>query len=302
MTGPVDPVQNPEATNTPVGLLLGAHFSIAGGLHRALGAAQKYGCPVLQLFTQNPSTWRTRRLTAEEIDLFRRVRQKWAIQKIASHASYLINPASPEDGLWKRSRDALADEMVRSAQLGIEWVVLHPGSHKGSGEAEGIERIAAGINEVFAMAPDVSCRLLLETTAGQGDSIGWHFAQLAAIRKRIRDTRRIGICLDTGHIFAAGYDIRTPAGCRHTLQAFERELGLENLFWIHLNDSKVPLSSRVDRHEHIGDGCIGRSAFAFFINDLRLAGIPKILETPKRKGRADGDRINLALLRSLKRR
>ena len=295
---PRNPKNKPESANEPC--LLGAHFSIAKGLQLALFEAQSYGCRALQLFTKNAHTWRERTLTDEEIARFKAAKSATKIKSIASHTSYLINLAAPDPEKQARSCRALEQELLRSSQLSIPWVVLHPGSHVGSGLAEGIQRIAESVNEIFAKNPSISTRLLFETTAGQGASVGHTFEQLAAIKEKIKPQDKIGFCLDSCHIFAAGYDIRSEAAYQKTMAAFEAAIGLKHLYAVHLNDSKKGLGSRVDRHEHIGEGTIGIRAFEYIMNDGRLAHIPKIIETPKQKDGRDADRINLDKLRSLR--
>jgi deoxyribonuclease-4 len=282
-------------------LLLGAHFSIAGGLHRAIQEAQSYQCNVLQLFTKNATTWRERSLSEKDIYKFRQARELSGIRMVAAHTSYLINIAGGEGEKLSLSREALKQELIRCGQLGIDCLVLHPGSHMGDGDETGIMRIAQNINEILHETRGNRTRLLLETTAGMGSSIGFCFEQLAAIMKRIHNPSRIGICLDTCHIFSAGYDISTPAGYRKTIKAFDEIIGLAHLHLIHLNDSKKDAGSRTDRHEHIGSGFIGMGAFKLIINDFRFQNIPKIIETPKGKTRfKDWDKINLTRLKNLK--
>lgn len=279
--------------------LLGAHFSIAKGLEQAIYAAGKHECTALQIFTKNASAWKERILQPDEIDRFAAARTETGITAIASHTSYLINIASPEKKKCAMSCAALKQELIRSASLGLDYVVLHPGAHMGSGAPTGIQQVADGINRVFSDAPQAQTRLLLETTAGQGSSLGHRFEQLAEIMERIEDRHRIGICLDTSHIFAAGYDIRDPQAFRKTFGAFEDIIGLKQLYLLHLNDSKKGLGTRVDRHEHIGLGFIGLDAFKWIMNDDRLLNIPKIIETPKKKNGEDWDKNNLERLRSL---
>lgn len=278
---------------------LGAHFSIAKGLHRALYEASTYECTALQIFTKNASTWKERTLTQEEIKQFDQARKQTGITSIASHTSYLINLATSERKNHAKSCNALKQELIRSSMLDIQFVVLHPGAHLGKGEDKGIENIALSINEVFAQIPDTHIRLLLETTAGQGSGLGYTFEQLASIMDKIENKNRIGICLDTSHVFAAGYDIRTPESYRKAMDAFDAIIGFENLYFVHVNDSKKEMGSRVDRHEHIGKGYIGIQAFELMMNDMRFWDIPKIIETPKQKDGQDMDRMNLKRLRSL---
>ena len=289
-----------ETTRSKDGkVLLGAHFSIAGGLHRAVLTAAGYGCPVLQVFTKNANTWKERNLSPDEIDQFRLAKKDHGVFSVCSHTAYLLNLASPERSKFHRSIHALEQELVRSSQLDIAYVVMHPGAHMGDGEEKGLRRIARGINTVFDRKPDTSCRLLLEATAGQGSNLGHTFEQLAQIERWVEAREKMGFCLDTCHLFTAGYDIRTRRAYNKTMEAFDRTVGLDRLGVIHLNDAKKGLGSRVDRHEHIGEGAIGIDAFRFIMNDQRLRAIPKIIETPKKKGPVDCDRVNLRRLHSL---
>ncbi|NVM23873.1 MAG: deoxyribonuclease IV [Desulfobacterales bacterium] len=280
-------------------ILLGAHLSIAGGLHKAVLTAYEYGCTALQIFTKNANTWKERSLSARDIEQFHLAREQTGISSICSHTSYLINLASPEPSKYERSIMALEQELVRSSQLTIPYVVMHPGSHMGMGQAPGLRRIADGIDRVFDRVPAATCRLILETTAGQGSNLGHNFEQLAAISDMVDAKERIGVCLDTCHAFAAGYDLRTKTAYEQTMKTFDTVVGLDHLRVIHLNDAKKGLGSRIDRHEHIGKGEIGIDAFSFILNDSKLKPLPKILETPKKKGPVDYDRINLNRLRSL---
>ena len=280
--------------------LLGAHFSIAGGLHKALYTARDYGCTAVQIFTKNASTWKERILTDQDMETFDRARQETGITAIASHTAYLINLGSPEKKKFDRACTALTCEMTRSFQLGIPWVVHHPGAHMEAGEAAGIDRISEGINRVLHESRDNGPRLLLETCAGQGTTLGHTFEQLAAIVEKVEQGERLGFCLDTCHIFAAGYDIRTEAGYEKTIDTFDKVLGLDRLKLIHLNDAKRELGSRVDRHDHIGKGKIGSEGFSLIMNDERLVHIPKILETPKKEGGIDWDRKNLDFLEGMR--
>jgi len=277
--------------------LLGAHFSISKGLHQALFTAKDYECTAVQIFTKNSSTWKEKTLSAEDIRLFDEARKKTGIRHIASHTSYLINLASPEKKKYAMSCEALKQELIRCEALKIPFVVIHPGSHMDTGAEAGIERIALVINRIFEGIPGNPTRLLLETTAGQGSGLGHTFEQIAAIMAKVEHRDRLGVCLDTCHIFAAGYDLRTEAAYQKTFHTFDAVIGLENLYWIHLNDSKREMGTRIDRHENIGQGFIGETAFKLLMNDSRLQNIPKVLETPKGKGEKDWDQINLAKLR-----
>jgi deoxyribonuclease IV len=279
--------------------LLGAHFSIAKGLQNALYTAQRYGCNALQLFTKNARTWKERRLTDEEVALFKKAAAETGITAIASHTSYLINLAAADPKSRARSKEALTRELLRSSELGIAYVVLHPGSHKNQNIDEAMTQIVDNINQIFDTNPAITSRLLLETTAGQGKSIGHRFEQIAILLDRVNCKDKIGVCLDTAHIFAAGYDLRQAASFDETMAGFDGIIGLENLNLIHLNDCKKDLGSRIDRHAHIGLGKIGRSGFGLIMNDERLKDVPKILETPKLEDGRDMDQVNLDFLRSL---
>lgn len=280
-------------------LLLGAHFSIAGGLHKALYAAASYGCGALQIFTGNARTWKETPLTREAVDRFAQARQETGITEIAAHTAYLLNIAAPEAEKRIRSRVALAAELERCARLDIPYVVHHPGAHLGAGAEAGIANAASEIRHIFEALPGLSCRLLIETTAGQGTGIGRTFEEIAAILAAVDAPDRTGVCLDTCHIFAAGYDIRTRRAYDRTLVNFDRIIGLDRLFVIHLNDARSDFDSRVDRHAHIGEGAIGLDAFGFVMQDSRLARCPKIIETPKMRGKTDMDAVNLDRLRAL---
>ncbi len=280
-------------------LLLGAHFSIAGGRHNALYAAAGCGCTALQLFTKNARTWKETPLTRAAVARFDQARKETGITEIAAHTSYLLNIASPDDGNRARSRAALSAELERCGRLGIPYIVHHPGAHLGAGADAGVDNAAREIRRIFAALPGRNCRLLLETTAGQGTGIGRTFEEIAAILSAVDAPDRMGVCLDTCHIFAAGYDLRTREAYERTMDHFDRTIGLAQLFVLHLNDAKNDFHSRVDRHEHIGEGAIGIDAFGFVMQDPRLARCPKIIETPKTRGGTDMDRVNLDRLRAL---
>ena len=280
-------------------VLLGAHFSIAGGLDRAILTASEYGCSALQMFTKNANTWKERTLSHEEIESFNVAREQTGIRSICSHTSYLINLASPERDKYNRSIKALEDELLRSSLLNIPCVIMHPGSHMGAGEEKGMARVTQGINTIFDRSPNITSQLLLETTAGQGSNLGRTFEELAQISDSVEAKERIGFCFDTCHVFTAGYDLRKKKAYQGTMRRFDQVLGLDHLHAMHLNDAKKGLASRVDRHEHIGKGAIGIDAFKLIMNDAKLEAVPKLLETPKKKGPVDYDRLNLNRLRSL---
>ncbi len=280
-------------------VLLGAHFSIAGGLENALKDAMAYGCSTCQIFTKNSQTWRERVLSEKEIEVFTDVRNGSDVKIIASHTSYLINLATPDTEKRKKSCAALQKELERSDVLGLQYVILHPGSHMGTGEKEGLCRIIDSLKEVLSRAPTTRPVILIETTAGQGSHLGYRFEQLAEILNGVGDANHFGVCLDTAHIFSAGYDIRTKTTYRRTLDRFDSLIGLKHLKFIHLNDSQKMLNSHVDRHAHIGEGLIGAAAFQCIMKDVKLQHIPKVIETPKERGDIDWDAINLKRLRAM---
>ncbi|MFO7171305.1 MAG: deoxyribonuclease IV [Chloroflexota bacterium] len=276
----------------------GAHMSIAGGLHRAFAQGQRAGCDVIQIFSKNQQQWRARPLTAEEIAQFRAEQEASGIRAELVHDSYLINLASPDDALWEKSTAAFRDELERCSALGIPYLVTHPGAHVGSGEEAGLARVAEALNRLFAEGAGPGVTVLLETTAGQGSSLGYRFEHLARLIERSTHPARLGVCVDTCHLFAAGYDIRTPEAYEATFAELGRLVGLERVRAFHLNDSQKGLGSRVDRHTHIGEGCIGLEGFRLLVNDARFAGLPMVLETPKGDD-LEGDIKNLATLRGL---
>ncbi len=280
-------------------LLFGAHMSIAGGMDQAVDRAHLVGCDALQVFTKNNNQWRAAPFREGEVEAFRRCLAETGIGPVVAHDGYLINLAARAKPLWRKSLAAFLVELERCATLGIPYLVTHPGSHGGAGEAEGVRRAAEALEA--ALARVAGPMVLLETTAGQGNSLGWRFEQLAAIRAAVgaRARARIGVCLDTCHLFAAGYDFRTPAAYRALRRALNATLGLDLVRAIHANDSKKGLGSRVDRHEHIGRGQIGAAGFRQFVRDPAWRGVPMLLETPKEPDFRRTDRRNLALLRRL---
>ncbi len=277
---------------------LGAHESIAGGLHKAFDRARSVGCDAMQIFVKSNRSWAVKPLTGEDIARFKEKAEETGIQPVVAHTSYLLNLASPDEALWTRSRDTLIIELERCEALGVGWLVLHPGSHVGTGEEVGLARVAQALGEVHAATPGLCARILLETTAGQGTNLGYRFEQLAWLLEHAPQGERLGVCLDTCHVFTAGYELRTPEGYAATMEAFDRIIGLERLKALHFNDSKYDLGTRKDRHAHIGKGHIGLEGFRHVINDPRLARLPGLLETPK-SGDLHEDRENLAVLRSL---
>jgi len=275
-------------------------MSIAGGLDRAPLRGRQVGCDTIQVFTKSNRQWRAKRLSDREVQAFRANLEATGIGPVVAHDCYLVNLAAARPSLWKKSVAAFREEMDRAGRLGIPYLVTHPGSHAGAGEAEGIRRVGEALNVLHAALPrHGGVQILLETTAGQGSSLGYRFEQLAAILDRVVRADRVGICLDTCHVFAAGYDIRTTDGYRKTMRELDACLGLHRLKAIHLNDSLQGLGSRVDRHAHIGDGRMGLEPFRCLVNDPALRGIPMILETPKDDDFVKADRRNLARLRRL---
>lgn len=276
----------------------GAHMSTSGGLHKAFAHGERAVCDTVQIFSKNQQQWRGKPLGEAEIALFKAEQQRSGLGPLIVHDSYLINLASPKDELWEKSIAAFADELERCAALGIPYLVTHPGAHTGAGEAAGLAREALAINRLLDTGVGGDVVILLETTAGQGTCLGHRFEHLAELIAGASHPERLAVCVDTCHLLAAGYDIRTPEACAATFAEFDRVIGLERLKAFHLNDSQKELGSRVDRHAQIGAGCVGLAGFRAIVNDPRFAGLPMILETPKGDDLAE-DIANLALLRSL---
>jgi len=276
-------------------------MSIAGGFENAPALGRSIGCDAIQIFTKNANQWRARPIGEDEPGRFKKSLQENDIRAVIAHDTYLINLASPDTALWKRSVAAFAEELTRCRILGITLLVTHPGSHMGKGEDYGISRVAEGLDAAFESAGAAArgVRVLLENTAGQGNGLGYRFEQLAGIIRRCSRKRRLGACLDTAHMFAAGYDLRTPGAWKDTMRALEDALGPGRLAAIHLNDSKKDLGSRVDRHDRVGRGAIGKQGFEGVLADPRVAGLPLILEVP---GGMEAFKEDLALLRRLARR
>ena len=273
-------------------------MSIRGGVSMAIERARSIHCTAMQMFVKNNMQWFARPLRREEIRAFLDHVQRGELSSIFGHANYLINLAATNPRFHANSIRALAEELIRADQLELPFLVLHPGAHLGAGEQAGLGKIVDSIDEVFRRIPKVKTKIALEITAGQGSSIGYRFDHLAHIIENVRDTGRLRVCLDTAHLFAAGYDISSEHSTRKTLREFDRVIGLDRLVAVHLNDSKTARGSRVDRHEHIGKGRIGLDAFCFIMRDRRFRKIPKVLETPKGKDLRE-DVVNLETLRSL---
>jgi deoxyribonuclease-4 len=279
-------------------ILLGAHMSIRGGVSMAIERARSIHCTAMQIFVKNNMQWFARPLRSEEIRAFLDHVQRGELSSIFGHANYLINLAATNPQFHANSIRALSEEVTRADQLELPFLVLHPGAHLGAGEEVGLEKIVDSIDEVFRRIPQVKTKIALETTAGQGSCIGQRFEHLAFIIANVREPERVCVCLDTAHLFAAGYDISSEHSTRKTLREFDRVIGRDRLVAIHLNDSKTARGSHVDRHEHIGQGRIGLGAFRFIMRDRRFRKIPKVLETPKGKDLRE-DVINLKTLRRL---
>jgi len=287
-----------EIENRQSKILLGAHMSISGGVHIAIERARSIDCTAMQMFVKNNMQWFARPLTRDEVRAFVEHRQRAELLSIVAHANYLINLAATNPLFHANSIRALSKELASANQLELPFLVLHPGAHRGAGEEAALAKIIASINKVFRKIPKVKTKIALETTAGQGSCVGHRFEHLAHIIDNVREPERLCICLDTAHLFAAGYDIGTESGIRKTFREFDRKIGLDRLVAIHLNDSKTGRGSRVDPHEHIGKGKIGLVAVRFIMRDRRLNKIPKVLETPKVKDWRE-DVMNLQTLRAL---
>jgi len=273
-------------------------MSIGGGVHTAIERACSIGCTAMQIFVKNNMQWFARPLTRREIGAFLKHTQRRELLSVFAHANYLINLAATNPQFHANSLRALSEELIRADQLKLPFLVLHPGAHLGAGEEAGLERIIESIDRVLSGIPKTKTRIALETTAGQGSCLGSKFEHLAFVISRVREPGRLCICLDTAHIFAAGYDIGSEEGIRKTFREFDCVIGRDRLAAIHVNDSKTIRGSRVDRHEHIGRGKIGLEAFRFIMRDRRFRKIPKVLETPKGKDLRE-DVENLKTLRIL---
>jgi deoxyribonuclease IV len=276
-------------------------MSIRGGASMAIERARSIRCTAMQIFVKNNMQWFARPLTGEEIRAFLNHVQRGELSSVFGHANYLINLAATNPQFHANSIRALAEELVRAEQLELPFLVLHPGAHLGAGEEAGLKKIVDSIDEVFRKIPKVKTKIALEITAGQGSCVGHRFEHLAHIIATVREPERLRVCLDTAHLFAAGYEIGSESGVRTTFHEFDRIIGRNRLVAIHVNDSKTGLGSRVDRHEHIGKGQIGLDAFRFIMQSPRFSKIPKVLETPKGKDLAE-DLVNLKTLRSLARK
>lgn len=286
---------------------LGAHISTAGGIYKAFQRAEDVGCDSMLIFTKSNRQWRAKPLTEKDIAQYKAAEEASHVSPVAVHATYLINIASPKPDLWEKSYDLLRIEVERCNALGIPYLTFHPGSHMKMGDEAGMERIARGLQRLLQETEECQTIVCLETMAGQGTNIGYGFNQLASMLEMGDPggmANRLGVCFDTCHVFAAGYDIRTPETYEATLAEFDSVVGLDRIKCFHFNDSQFDFGTRRDRHAHIGEGFIGLSGFANFVNDPRWANHPAHVETPKVKKHDDGtetemDAVNLATLRSL---
>jgi len=275
-------------------ILLGAHMSIGGGVFNAILRGKELGCTTIQIFTKSANQWKAKEITSADIEKFKQVQKETQITPVVAHDSYLINIGSSDKDLLQKSRESLLLELTRSEKLGLLYLVMHPGSNPDA--KEGIKKISDSLNWVLSQSSKYKAKICLETTAGQGSTLGYRFEQIAQIIDLVDEKERLGVCYDTSHTFAAGYDIRDKKAYTNTFKEFDKIVGLKKICVIHLNDSKKELGTRVDRHEHIGKGFIGLEAFKILMNDPEFEKIPKIIETPKV---GDWDKINLKLLRSV---
>lgn len=278
---------------------IGAHLSISGGLHLAIDRAVETGCGVLQIFTRNANQWKGKPVSDADVALFRDKREKSGLNDVISHDSYLINLAAPTGDTREKSIAAFGDEMRLCARLGIDKIVMHPGSHLTDTPERALARVIEAFDTLFELIPEYEGQILLETTAGQGSNLGRTFEELETIISGSRYSNKFAVCFDTCHTFAAGYNTATEEGYAQTMASFDRIIGIDKLRCFHLNDSKKGLGSRVDRHEHIGQGALGLNPFSYIINDKRFSAISKILETPKGDA-GEMDAINMEILRNLK--
>jgi len=280
--------------------ILGAHQSIAGGYHKAVERAKQCGCNCVQLFTKNNNQWSAKPITQEEVERFCEAIDEYEIIHPIAHGSYLINLASPDRQLWQKSVAAFAEELRRAEVLGIPYVVTHPGAYTTGSEESGLLNVIQALDEVHTKTEGLHAQCLLETTAGQGTTLGWRFEQLAVILDGVQRPNRLGVCFDTCHVFAAGYPLNAKKDYEATIAEFDQLVGLDRIKAFHLNDSRRGLGSRIDRHEHIGRGVLGLEAFRNLLCDPRFRHVPMYLETPKgEENNTNFDEINLQVLRGL---
>ncbi|NDV22878.1 deoxyribonuclease IV [Desulfovibrio sp. JC022] len=281
-------------------MYIGAHMPITGGVDKAVERIMSVKGTALQIFTRNQRQWKVKPLEDKVVENFKKLREEWGNYPVSVHDSYLINLASPKPESVAKSVKAFAQELRRTEALGIEYLVTHPGSHLGTGKLEGLERYVANLDQAIALSETEEVKVLIENTAGQGTNLGSRFGELATILEDSGYTSRMGVCFDTCHAFAAGYDLRTAESCAEVFERFDKLIGLDFIRFFHLNDSKQELGSNKDRHEHIGKGNIGLEGFRYIINDSRFSTIPKVIETPKEDDPDfKFDKMNIELLRSL---
>lgn len=278
--------------------LIGAHMSISGGVYNAIESGDVLNCRALQIFTKNSNQWKAKVLTDDDIEKFTQAREASSIRAYVGHVGYLINAASPREDIYKKSVASLMDEIIRANRLGLHDLVMHPGAHLKEGEEYALRKISDSLNRIIDATPDITTRLALETTAGQGTNVGYKFEHIAEMIDMVENKKRLSVCFDTCHTFAAGYELRNKKDFNATFKTFDEIIGLEYLTVFHVNDSKKPFASRVDRHEHLGEGELGLEPFKFLMQDKRFADIPKILETPKGDDPEANDSRNLDILRS----
>lgn len=276
--------------------LLGAHVSVKDGVDRSPERARDLGCDSMQIFTRNQKQWKSKNIGDDEAADFKENLVKFKIERTMAHDSYLINLCATDEKIMRLSKEAFADEIDRAAFLGMDYLVFHPGSHLGAGESKGVKAVSDNVRRILEKAEGKKPRVLFETTAGQGTNLGFSFEQLSKMIEGVGIDDRTGVCLDTCHAFAAGNDLSTEDGYSSTFERFDETIGLERLFAFHLNDSVGGLGSRLDRHEQIGDGKLGKKAFSMLVNDRRFSKHPMVLETP---GGDDGYRKDLKTLRGL---
>jgi deoxyribonuclease-4 len=273
-------------------------MSIAGGAFNAPTRGKSAGCDTIQIFVKNANQWVGKPISDEDAEKFQETKKETGIDPVFSHNSYLINLASPDDALYEKSANAMLDELERSEKLKLPFLVIHPGSHVGSGEEAGLKRIAEALNSLLAKTKGYRVKIALETTAGQKSNLGSKFEHLSYLIDAVKDKKRLCVCYDTCHTFAAGYDLRTKKAYEATFKEFDSVVGLDRLCAFHLNDAVKELGSNIDRHAHIGQGHIGEEGFRLLLNDERFENIPMVLETPKGPDMAE-DVMNLKVLRGL---
>ncbi|MBU4484370.1 deoxyribonuclease IV [bacterium] len=280
-------------------MLLGAHYSISGGVYNAVVQADELNCTAVQLFTKNSNRWESKPISDKDARLFKEKMGQSTVEIAVAHSIYLINLASPEGELWQKSIDGMVDELERAEALGLKCVIFHPGSYKEGSKTDGIKRVSKALNAIISKTSGYKTMIAIENTGGQGTSVGGDFESLAQIADGVKEQDRIGFCFDTCHAFVAGYDLRTKEQCEDAFNEFDEKFGIENLLTIHMNDTDSELGSHLDRHQHIGEGKIGLECFRFIMNDKRFANVPKILETPKGEDLIKADGRNLDVLRKL---